>query len=140
MSVNFSLSIVASVNDIDAFGHVNNTVYPLWCQRAALAHSEKLGLSLERFRELGVALVLRRAEYDYLQPVREGQAVQINTRLVAFDGGLKLQRHFECVVGPSDIVARGVWQLVCVDINTGRPRKMPAILRGVYSALRTDML
>lgn len=136
MAAEFNLLLTAEDKDIDAFGHVNNTVYASWCQRAALAHSESLGLSLESFKELSVAMVIHRAEYDYRQPVFVSDKISIVTELKVVRAGLRLQRSFQIyAVEREVVVAEGVWQLVCTNLATGRPQKMPQHLATIYSQL-----
>lgn len=43
----FIHSVSTLASDIDAYGHVNNSVYLRWLDQAAWAHSAALGVSAE---------------------------------------------------------------------------------------------
>ena len=112
--------------DIDGLYHTNNTVYVDWCQKVAWAHSVSLGLDLERYRELDRAMVITRSEFDYLQPSREGDEVLVGTWITRWDGKLTMARRFQ-VVRPADSVTllRAAMQFACIELSSGRPRRMP---------------
>ena len=59
-------------NDVDELLHTNNTVYVHWCQEAAWAHSNQLGLDIERYKELDRAMAITYSEYRYLQASNVG--------------------------------------------------------------------
>ena len=65
--------------EMDAIGHVNNSVYQNYLEQAAIEHSEHLGLSLELYRELSGVFVMRRVEIDYLRPAVAGDRLDITT-------------------------------------------------------------
>ena len=53
--------------------------------------------------------------------------------LVGGDGKLSMERRFQ-LVRDSDgaTVLRGRWDLVCIDISSGRPRRMPQAFLDAY--------
>ena len=122
----FTLALAPCGADIDELNHTNNAVYVRWCEQIGWAHSEQLGLSVRDYQRLGRAMVIRQAEYDYLQPSLLGQALQLGTWITASDGKLSMQRRFQ-LLRPADgaVVMRGRWELVCVDMASGKPRRMP---------------
>jgi len=113
--------------DIDGLQHTNNTVYVKWCEQAAWAHSVALGLNLDRYRQLDRAMAIRRSEYDYLQASQAGDKVIAGTWITGWDRRLTMLRRFQ-IVRPADGVTllRGSMHFVCIQISTGRPRRMPA--------------
>lgn len=131
----FTLAVAPREADIDGLQHTNNAVYVQWCERVAWAHSEALGLALEDYRRLDRAMAIRRGEYDYLLPSVLGDELLLGTWLVASDGALTMQRRFQ-LVRPSDgaTLMRGRWDLVCIALGSGRPRRMPAEFTRVYLA------
>ncbi len=121
--------------DIDGLGHTNNAVYVQWCEKVAWAHSEALGLGLAEYHSLDRAMAIRHAQYDYLLPTAPGEALTIGTWLLTSDGRLTMQRGFQLVRDrDAATVLRGRWDLVCIDIAQGRPRRMPPEFVRVYSA------
>ena len=129
----FVLPRVPQAADIDGLNHTNNAVYVRWCEQAGWAHSEALGLTLDDYRRLGRAMAIRRGEYDYLLPTFAGEALVLGTWLVAGDGKLAMERRFQ-LVRESDgaTVLRGRWDLVCIELASGRPRRMPQAFLDAY--------
>jgi len=121
--------------DIDGLNHTNNAVYVQWCERIAWAHSESLGLGLADYRRLDRAMAIRRGEYDYLLPSGLGGELTLATWLVASDGKLTMERCFQLVRDRDGVnILRGRWHLVCIELSSGRPRRMPPEFCEVYLA------
>ncbi len=121
--------------DIDGLQHTNNAVYVQWCERIGWAHSEALGLSLLDYQRLDRAMAIRRGEYDYLLPTVLGDDLTLATWLSASDGKLTMERRFQLIRNRDQAtVLRGRWDLVCIELSTGRPRRMPAEFCEVYLA------
>lgn len=129
----FTLSVAPGPADIDGLNHTNNAVYVRWCEQAGWAHSEALGLGIDDYRRLDRAMAIRRAEYDYILPTSLGEALLLATWLGAGDGRLSMERHFHLVrAADGATVLRGRWDLVCIDISGGRPRRMPPEFVATY--------
>jgi acyl-CoA thioester hydrolase len=112
--------------DIDGLDHTNNAVYVRWCEQAGWAHSGKLGLDLAAYRRLNRAMAIQGAAYDYLLPTSLGDELLLGTWLTATDGRLTMERRFQLVrASDGATVMRGRWQLVCIEIDSGKPRRMP---------------
>lgn len=112
--------------DIDGLHHVNNAVYVRWCEQVAWAHSNSIGLSIADYERINRAVAIRRGEYDYLLPSKMGDELVLGTWLVQAGSKLMLERRFQ-MVRPSDgaTLMRGRWELVCIELSTGRVRRMP---------------
>lgn len=120
------LEVAPSADDIDGLDHTNNAVYVQWCEKAGWAHSEALGLSLADYRRLDRAMAIRRSEYDYLLPTAAGERLLLGTWLYSTDGKLNMERRFQLLrASDGATVLRGRWQLVCIEISSGRARRMP---------------
>jgi acyl-CoA thioester hydrolase len=119
--------------DIDGLNHTNNGVYVRWCQDAGWAHSHALGLSLADYQRLDRAMAIRRGEYDYLLATSLGEALVLATWLVGSDGLMTMERRFQLVrARDGATVLRGRWDLVCIEISSGRPRRMPPAFMDAY--------
>jgi len=129
----YTLPRVPQAADIDGLNHTNNAVYVRWCEQVGWAHSEALGLSLDDYRQLDRAMAIRRGEYDYLLPTALDEPLVLGTWLVAGDGKLSMSRRFQ-LIRESDgaTVLRGHWDLVCIEISSGRPRRMPQAFLDAY--------
>jgi len=122
----FTLELAVQAADIDGLGHTNNAVYATWCEQVAWAHSAALGLDLACYRRLNRAMVISRSEYDYLQASYLGDRIVAATWIVDWDGRLTMERRFQLVRSEDDVtLLRGKMKFACVDLATGRPRRMP---------------
>ena len=131
----FTMPVTPRAEDIDGLNHTNNAVYVQWCEKVAWAHSESLGLGLPDYHRLDRAMAIRRGEYDYLLPTAADETLVLATWLVASDGKLTMERRFQLVrERDATTVLRGRWDLVCIELSTGRPRRMPAEFNRVYLA------
>ena len=129
----FILPVSPETADIDGLDHTNNAVYVKWCEWAGWAHSEVLGLSMADYHRLDRAMAIRRGTYDYLLPSLLGEKLLLGTWLANGDGKLSLQRRFQ-LLRESDgaTLMRGVWDLVCIEISSGKPKRMPPEFLAAY--------
>ena len=129
----FTLTVAPVAGDIDGLNHTNNAVYVRWCEQIGWAHSAALGLTIDDYRRLDRAMAIRRGTYDYLLPTFLGEELTLATWLVGGDGKLTMERRFQ-LVRQSDqaTVLRGHWDLVCIEMNSGRARRMPPEFLAVY--------
>ncbi|HEX2011300.1 MAG TPA: thioesterase family protein [Roseateles sp.] len=131
----FTLALSPQAAEIDGLGHTNNAAYVQWCEKVAWAHSEALGLSLADYRRLDRAMAIRAGHYDYLLPSFAGEALLLGTWLTGSDGKLSMERRFQLRRASDGItLVRGRWALVCIEIASGRPRRMPPEFLTVYQA------
>jgi acyl-CoA thioester hydrolase len=116
-----------TAQDIDGLNHTNNAVYVQWCEQAAWSHSNTLGLDLQRYRELDRAMAVTHSEYHYLQASREGENIAIGTWIVEWDRKLSMTRHFQVIrIKDGITLLRGNVRFVCIELSTGRPRRLPS--------------
>lgn len=129
----FSHTIEVADADIDMLGHASNLAYLRWVQDVAIAHSEAVGLDFEAYRKMGGVFFVRRHEIDYLRPALRGDKLEVRT-WVDSAAAAKTNRRTE-VKRESDgkILAKAstVWGFV--DIQTGRPTRIPEIIRTVFT-------
>jgi acyl-CoA thioester hydrolase len=129
----FILPCVPGIQDIDGLNHTNNAVYVQWCEVIGWAHSESLGLSLVNYHQLDRAMAIRRGEYDYLLPTQISEPLTLATWLTGSDGKLTMERRFQLIRNSDGLtVLRGHWDLVCIEIGSGRPRRMPREFSEIY--------
>jgi len=129
----FLQSLVPSAEDIDGLNHTNNAVYVRWCEQIGWAHSVTLGLGLDDYRRLDRAMAIRRGEYEYLLPTVLDEKLTLATWLVGGDGKLVMERRFQLVRDADQAtVLRGRWDLVCIEISSGKARRMPTEFLSAY--------
>jgi acyl-CoA thioester hydrolase len=135
----FTMAVSPVPDDIDGLNHTNNAVYVRWCEKVAWAHSEALGLGLADYRRLDRAMAIRHGAYDYLLPTGLGEPLTLGTWLLAGDGRLSMERHFQLIrERDRATVLRGRWQLVCIGLASGRPARLPAEFSQAYLGAAAD--
>jgi acyl-CoA thioester hydrolase len=112
--------------EIDGYGHVNNAIYVAWLDDCAWAHSIERGISPELCRSLNRGMAVLRTQLHYLRSALEGDEVEVATWPVLNDNRLRIQRRFQVRrVGDGETLLRALLLYVCIDLQTGRAKRMP---------------
>jgi acyl-CoA thioester hydrolase len=123
----FIFPVTPQASDIDGLDHTNNAVYVRWCEEAGWAHSNALGLTLADYKRLDRGMAIRRSEFDYIFATNAGE------ELLLGDSPLAMQRCFQLVrQRDSATVLRARWDLVCIELSSGRPKRLPPEFSAVY--------
>lgn len=130
----YTQSITVGAEHVDGLHHANNAEYVRWCERAGWAHSAELGLEVGNYQDLDRGMAIRHAEYDYILAAKQGDELLFGTWLTRVDGRLNMTRRFQ-VFRPADgaLILRAQWQLVCIELSSGRPRRMPQLFKDIYA-------
>jgi acyl-CoA thioester hydrolase len=119
--------------EIDAYGHVNNSVYLTWLDRAAWSHSASLGMPLADCLALRRGMAAQRIEIEYLRAAIAGDRVLVGTWIVASDGRLRCARRFQVWrTRDAATLARAGVDYVCINLDSGRAVRMPASFSRAY--------
>lgn len=130
----FIRELVVADDDMDGLAHTNNAVYVSWCEATAWNHSEALGLGLAEYQAMDRAMAVRRACYEYLRATGAGDPLAIATWIVSWDGRLSMTRKFQIInTATGATVLRGDVEFVCIEISTGKPRRLPPRFLEVYA-------
>jgi acyl-CoA thioester hydrolase len=147
--------------EADAVGHVNNAAYLHYLEQAAIEHSGAVGYPLGRYREMGTLFIVRRHEVDYLRPASPGDVLEVVTWAEEIRGpravrAYEVYRHVQATsdvstvavpadgllpathVPPSEPLVRARTQWVYVDLDSGRPLRLPAELIGAFMGTGTS--
>ena len=126
-----TLEVLAA--DIDAYDHVNNSVYLAWLDRAAWSHSGTLGLSLEQCVATRRGMAAHRTEIDYLKAALLGDRVLVGTWIVNTDSKLRVERRFQIRrATDGETLSRARIDYVCINLDSGRAVRMPDSFRNAY--------
>ena len=119
--------------NIDVLGHVNNKVYLDWCELVSWDHSKSLGVTPKIYKELRCACVVVKNKIEYLGSLFENDSVVISTWITETDSKLKLSRLFQVIrVKDNKTVFRSNVDYVCINLDTYRPTRMPALFKEAY--------
>ena len=132
----FLAFVTVSRADIDAYDHVNNSVYMTWFDRAAWDHSAALGLPIESCLQLDRGMAVVRSVIAYLRPALLDDGIQVATWLLPADGKLRVRRRFQVRhAAKGTTLARAEIEYACIELSSGRPARWPPEFRESYVAL-----
>ncbi|SPL70833.1 acyl-CoA thioesterase [Acinetobacter stercoris] len=139
MSDIFELKLKVQPEHIDALGHVNNVIYVQWMQDVASAQVEYLGLGLEQYLELKHAMVAVEHHVQYRKAALLGDDVILRTWLSDINALYSFREYV--FYRPQDqsilFVANTKW--ACVEIATGRPKRMSPTFTQAYQPLSKNI-
>jgi len=119
--------------DIDAYDHVNNSVYVTWLDRAAWDHSAALGLPITRCLELDRGMAVVRSVIVYLRPALLGDRILVATWLLPAETRLRARRRFQVRrVADAATLARAEVDYACIELSSGRPMRASPEFRERY--------
>ena len=128
--------VVAGDADMDGYGHVNNAVYVRWMDEAAWSHSSSLGVPPARCLSTRRGMAVWRTQLHYLAPAFAGDDIEVGTWIPGSDGRLRVGRRFQMRrAADGRCLLRALVHYVCIDLNTGRPRRMPPEYASAYRPL-----
>ncbi|MGB8884443.1 MAG: thioesterase family protein [Azonexus sp.] len=117
--------------DMDAYGHVNNTVYFRFMEQARIEWSEGMNAPV---RPGGAGPVIVNASCTFLIPMNYPGTVEVRT-YVGQAGRSSVPTHVEMrIVGDERIYAEGAAKVVWMDTQTGKSVPLPDHVRAVIEA------
>jgi len=118
---------------IDDFQHTNNVVYLSFMAKTAWEHSKALGFDFAAYGKLNRGMVVRRHEMDYLAPSHQVDRILCATWITGNDERLRLRRRFQFIKAETGVtLLRGMSEFVCIDIASGKPKRMPPEFISAY--------
>ena len=117
--------------DMDAFGHVNNTVYIRWFETARIVLCERLGLTIDRPEGLGP--ILATVTCDFVRPVEYPATIVTKARVTKIGGRSFGVEHV--VTSGAEVVASGTAVIVLFDYAAGETVAVPDEVRDAISSL-----
>ena len=112
--------------DMDAYGHVNNTVYFRFMEQCRVEYLEQLGFKV---RPTGAAPVIINASCTFLVPLNYPGVVDIRM-YCGRPGRSSIPTHYEMrVQGDDTLYATGDSKIVWMDVATGKSVAIPDALR-----------
>ena len=111
--------------DMDAMGHVNNTVYFRYMEQARIGWFESLLPRGEAWRTIGIVIV--NASCNFKKPINYPGTVEVRVFSGA-PGGSSVQTFYELLV-EEQIYADGAATVVFVDAGKQKPLRIPDQVR-----------
>ena len=127
------ITLAVEPGDIDAYDHVNNSVYLAWFDRAAWSHSATLGITTDRCVALRRGMAAHRTEIDYERAAVLGDQVEVATWSAATDRKLRVTRRFVVRrISDGTRLACATTDYVCINLDSGRATRMPELFTEAY--------
>ena len=139
MSNIFDLKITVQPEHIDILGHVNNVVYVQWMQDVASAHIETLGLGVQEYLKLKHAMVAVEHHVQYRKAALEGEELILRTWLSDLNALYSFRQYAFYRPQDKSLLFMGNTQWACVEIKTGRPKRMSPTFTQAYQPLAADV-
>lgn len=113
--------------DVDMAGHVNNAVYMQYFEEAGIAASTHFGWPMRRTVEMNMGIVARQHHLEYVGQARLDDDLRVETWVSNVQRSSAI-RHYRLVRGDDGaLICRGRTQWVWVDLQTGRPQRIPEV-------------
>lgn len=116
-------SIVVRWGDMDAMGHVNNTVYFRYMEQARIGWFDALVPRGEAWKSTGI--VIANASCNFRRPINYPGTVQVRVYAGA-PGGSSVPTYYELQVGDDPLCyADGAATVVFIDMARQKPVRIP---------------
>ncbi len=120
--------------DMDAFGHVNNTVYFRWFESARIAYFDRLDV-WQRRPEDDLGPILAAIQCDYRRQIRFPDHVSVGARVEKIGRSSIVMAHALVSEAAGQLAAQGTSTLVMFDYRAQKPHPVPDELRAKLSGL-----
>jgi len=116
--------------DMDALGHVNNTCYFRYMEQARIEWLYALAPEREDGYAGGTGPVIVNASCTFLEPLTYPADVEVRMSLDS-PGRTSVMSRYELRVGERR-VADGAAKIVWIELESGRPTPLPALVRDLF--------
>lgn len=131
----FAQTFSVTEHAIDELGHVSNLKYLAWMQDIAIHHSATRGWPVERYLENGAVWVVRSHFITYIRPAFAGETITLRTWVAEFRQRSSTRRYLVWRTNDQQVLVEAETVWVYVDRQSGRPRRIPAELRGAFEVV-----
>src|SRR5258708_16052145 len=111
--------------DMDAMGHVNNTVYFRYMEQARIGWFDALVPRGEAWKATGI--VIANASCNFKRPINYPATLEVKL-LVGPPGGSSVPTFYELLAG-NDLYADGAATVVFIDMQKQKPSRIPQNIR-----------
>ena len=132
------MDIPVAWGDLDAFGHVNNTVYVRWCESVRIAYFQRAQLWNGRPGQ-GVGPILARIAVDYRTPVLFPGTVRAEATVSRFGKtSFEMKYRIHRALSPGTLVAEADSVIVMFDYPKGEKVALSSEMKSAIEALEAS--
>lgn len=133
MSYPVSLSIDVAWGDMDAYGHVNNTIFFRYFESVRVAYFRAIQELAEA--KVNFASVVARATCDYLAPVVFPDKLLVQAKISKLGTSSFTMEYNLTSTAQKKLVAKGEAVIVCIDRNSGKAQPITQDIRKIIEQL-----
>ncbi len=115
--------------DMDAMGHVNNTVYFRYMEQARIGWFEALVPQAQAWQTTGIVIV--NASCNFRRPINYPGTLEVKV-FVGAPGGSSVPTFYELSI-EGEIYADGAATVVFIDMQQQKPVRIPEAIRGLLT-------
>jgi acyl-CoA thioester hydrolase len=130
-----TLTVQVAWAEMDAFGHVNNTVYLRWFESARIMYFEKLGVATTLGSDAPAWPLLAHSSIDYRSKVVYPDTIEVAARVTKLGNTSFSMAYRATSQQQQRLVAEGEGVIVMVDPKSGAKQPLDPGLRAKISAL-----
>lgn len=112
---------------MDAFQHVNNTVYFRYFERARFAYFDELGL-MKELKKTGIGPILASSQCRFRTPLTHPDRIRIGTCITDLKPDRFLMKYAVYSLKEKCIAAEGDGFIIYFDYNNNQKTEIPAKL------------
>jgi len=121
--------------DMDALGHVTNSVYPVYFETVRIVYVERMGLVPPRLDRWDYGFILASNSYRYRAPVEYPDTLRTGARVTALGDDRFSMEYLAFSLAQERVVAEGEALVVSYDYANGRRASLRAEHRAAIIAI-----
>jgi len=129
----FQMSLPVTWGEMDAFGHVNNTVYFRYFETARIKYFEEIGLT-EMLSSSGIGPILAETSCKYQKPLFYPDTLTVGARVVSMGNSSIVIEHL-VVSDKVGVAASGQAIVVIYDYNKAVKTAIPDHVRSAIKKM-----
>jgi len=127
------LTIPVQWGELDAYGHVNNTVLFRYFESARVAYLDRCGF-LESYDKDRIGAILHSTDCRFRRPLLHPDTIQVGTRAVTVDSDRFTMAYMVVSLSHEDVVAEGSGIVVSFDYEARQKADLPdSVRKGIAS-------
>lgn len=129
----FALPVRVYIEDTDAGGIVFYVNYLKYMERARTEYMRAQGVAKAALGNDGSLLVVRSVDIRYRQSARLDDELQVTAEIISLRPVALIFK--QCVYRGAQLLCEADVEIACVDADSGRPKRLPAVVREQLAAL-----
>ena len=131
-----TIEIPVQWGDMDAYGHLNNTVFFRYFESARMAYFERCGFTKSHIDER-VGAILHSTSCRFRQPLFYPDTVEVGARVIRIEADRFTMEYTVVSLGTVSVAAEGTGIIVSFDYKEGKKTAVPELVRKAVELLES---